>query len=208
MKLLDAGLSPNALRARAVILELGLPVEIEAVDLADPAAKAAALLPVNPNSKVPVLVDGDFVLWESRAIIAYLAGGSALYPEDRKRRAIVDQWNYWGAVHLGPALQGMAFERFMKPRFGIGTPNEAAVAQQAAEIARFLPVLDGALAGRDWIAGELSIADFAIAATLVYRKPAGVDCSAAPNVLGWLERIEARPSWQKAVGPVAAFVAG
>jgi glutathione S-transferase len=208
MKLLDAGLSPNALRARAVIFELGLAVEIEAVNLADPAAKAAALLPVNPNTKVPVLVDGDFVLWESRAIIAYLAAGSPLYPADPKRRAIIDQWSYWGAVHLGPALQGVSFERFMKPRFGLGTPNEAAITSQLAELARFLPVLDGALAGNDWVAGDLSIADFAIAATLVYRGPAGIDCSAAPGLLAWLERIEARPSWQKAAAPVKGFIAG
>jgi glutathione S-transferase len=208
MKLLTTGLSPNALRARAVIFELGLPVELEEVNLADPAAKAAALLPVNPNTKVPVLVDGDFILWESRAIIAYLADGSPLYPTDRKRRAIIDQWNYWGAIHLGMALQGVSFERFMKPRFGMGAPDETAIAAQVADIARFLPVLDGGLAGKDWIAGELSIADFAIAATFVYRDPAGIDLSAAPNVRGWLARIEARPSWQQAAAPVAAFIAG
>jgi glutathione S-transferase len=208
MKLLDAGLSPNALRARAVIFELGLPVELEAVNPADPAVKAGTLRPVNPNTKVPVLVEGDFVLWESRAIIAYLAAGTPLYPADPKHRAIIDQWNYWGAVHLGPALQGVSFERFMKPRFGMGSPNEAAIASYLTEIARFLPVLHGALSGKDWIAGDLSIADFAIAATLIYRDPAGIDCSAAPNVLAWMERIEARPSWQKAIAPVNAFIAG
>ena len=90
----------------------------------------------------------------------------------------------------------------MKPRFGMGAPDEAAIAAQLKEIAQFLPVLDGGLAGKDWIAGELSIADFAIATTLVYRDAAGIDCSAAPNVLAWMERIEARPSWQKAVAPV------
>ena len=69
-------------------------------------------------------------------------------------------------------------------------------------------MLDGGLAGKDWIAGELSIADFAIATTLIYRDVAGIDCSAAPNVLAWMNRIEARPSWQKAVAPVTAFIAG
>jgi glutathione S-transferase len=208
MKLLDAGLSPNALRARAVIFELGLAVEIEPVNLADPAAKAATLLPVNPNTKVPVLVDGDFVLWESRAIVAYLAGGTTLYPTDRKERAIIDQWMYWGAIHLGPALQAVSFQRFMKPRFGMGAPDEASIASELKEIARFLPVLDGGLAERDWIAGDLSIADFAIATTLVYRDAAGIDCSAAPNVLAWMARIEERPSWQKAAAPVKAFISG
>ena len=127
---LTAGLSPNALRARAVIFELGLPVELEEVNLADAAAKVATLRPCNPNTKVPVLVDGDFVLWESRAIIAYLASGTPLYPSDPKRRAIIDQWMYWGAIHLGPALQAVSFQRFMKARFGMGAPDEAAIAPQ------------------------------------------------------------------------------
>jgi glutathione S-transferase len=208
MKLYTAGLSPNALRARAVIFELGLPVELEEVDLRDAAAKVATLIPYNPNTKVPVLVDGDFVLWESRAIIAYLASGTPLYPDDRQRRAIIDQWMYWGAIHLGTALQAVSFQRFMKRRFGMGAPDEAAIESPLKEIAQFLPVLEGGLAGKAWIAGELSIADFAIATTLIYRDPAGIDCSAAPNVLAWMQRIEARPSWQKAAAPVAAFVAG
>jgi glutathione S-transferase len=208
MKLYNAGLSPNALRVRAVIYELGLDVELVDVNLGDAKEKIDTLLPYNPNTKVPVLVDGDFALWESRAINAYLASGSPLYPADPQRRALIDQWNYWGAVHLGPALQGLAFERFMKPRFGMGSPNEGAVAIQTAELARFLPVLDGVLAGREWIAGELSTADFAIAATFVYRDPAGIDISTAANVVTWLGRLDARPSWQRAVAPVAAFIAG
>jgi glutathione S-transferase len=208
MKLLDAGISPNALRARAVIFELGLPVEFEEVNLGDAAVKVATLIPYNPNTRVPVLVDGDFVLWESRAIIAYLATGSALYPSDPKRRAIIDQWLYWGAIHLAPALQRVSFERFLKPRFGMGAPDETAIAPQVKEIAQFLPVLEGALAGKDWITGELSIADFAIATTLVYRDLASIDCSAAPNVLAWMQRIEERPPWQKAVAPITAFIAG
>ena len=208
MKLYTAGLSPNALRVRAVIFELGLPVELEEVNLRDAAVKIATLLPYNPNTKVPVLVDGDFVLWESRAILGYLAGGTPLYPDDRRRRAIIDQWLYWGAIHLGPPLQRVSFERFMKRRFGTGEPDEAAIAPQLKEIAQFLPVLGGALEGQDWIAGELSIADFAIATTLLYRDAAAIDLSAAPNVLGWMQRIEARPSWQKAAAPVKAFIAG
>jgi glutathione S-transferase len=211
MRLYNAGLSPNALRVRAVVHELGLDVEVVDVNLGDPDEKARTLLPLNPNSKVPVLVDGDFVLWESRAINNYLAGlkpEARLYPDGPRRRAIVDQWNYWGAAHLGPALQGMAFERFMRPRFGMGAANEAVVAVQAAEIARFLPVLDGALADKEWIAGDLSTADFAIAATFVYREPAGVSLAEVPNVARWIARIEARPSWQRAVAPIAAFIAG
>jgi glutathione S-transferase len=210
MRLYNASLSPNALRARAVADELGIELELVDVDLGDPKVKVETLRPWNPNAKVPVLVDGDFVLWESRAIIAYLASlpEAGLYPADPKRRGIVDQWSYWGAAHLGPALQRVSFERFIKGRFGMGAPDEAAIAGPVAEIARLLPVLDGGLAGKEWLTGELSLADFSIAPTLIYRDVAGIDMGEAPNVARWMQRIEARPSWQEATAPVRDFIAG
>lgn len=211
MKLYNAALSPNALRVRAVANELGIVLEIVDVNLRDKAEQQATLGPLNPNAKVPVLVDGDFVLWESRAIIGYLASRrpeKGLYPSDPKRRAIVDQWIHWGAIHLGSALQRVSFERFMKPRFGMGAPDEAAIAGPVKEVGQFLPVLDRGLAGKDWIAGELSIADFAIATTLMYRDVAGIDTAGTPNVRAWMARIEARPSWQAATAPVRAFIEG
>ena len=211
MRLYNAGLSPNALRVRAVANELGIELELVDVDLRDAKAKVETLLPWNPNAKVPVLVDGDFALWESRAIIAWLASlkpEAGLYPADPKRRGVVDQWSFWGAAHLGPVLQRISFERFIKPRFGIGPPDEAAIAAPLSEIAQFLRVLDGGLAGKEWLAGELSLADFSIAPTLIYRDVAGIDLAAAPNVARWMQRIEARPSWQKAAAPVRDFIAG
>ena len=211
MRLYNAGLSPNALRVRAVANELGIELELVDVNLLDAKEKVDTLLPWNPNAKVPVLVDGDFVLWESRAIIAYLASlrpEAGLYPADPKRHGIIDQWGYWGAIHLGLALQRVSFERFVKARFDMGAPDEAAIAGPVSEIARLLAVLDGGLAGKDWLADELSLADFSIAPTLIYRDVAGIDMGKTPNVARWMERIEARPSWQKAVAPVHAFIAG
>ena len=105
MKLYNANLSPNALRVRAVVNELGIALEVIDVDLRSGGNRTKEFLALNPNGKVPVLVDGDFVLWESRAINAYLATmkpESGLYPADARKRAMVDQWSYWQAVHLGP----------------------------------------------------------------------------------------------------------
>ena len=98
MKLYNANLSPNALRVRAVANELEIPLEVIDIDLRKGEHKTPAYLAINPNGKVPVLVDGDFALWESRAINAYLAAMKperGLYPSDPRRRAIVDQWSYW-----------------------------------------------------------------------------------------------------------------
>jgi glutathione S-transferase len=209
MKLYNAGLSPNALRVRAVANELGIGLEFVDVNLRDAKAKVETLLPYNPNTKVPVLVDGDFVLWESRAINAYLAGlkpGAGLYPADLKARAVVDQWSYWGAIHLQPPLQRISFERFLKPKLGMGEPDEASLAGPLKEAAQFLAVLERNLAGNDWLAGSLSIADFALATALVYRTAARLPVEDAPSVVAWIERIEARPSWQAAVAPIRAFI--
>jgi glutathione S-transferase len=209
VKLYNAGLSPNALRVRAVANELGLDLELVDVNLRDATAKVETLLPYNPNTKVPVLVDGDFVLWESRAINAYLAGlrpEAGVYPADLKARAIVDQWSYWGAIHLQPAMQRISFERFLKPRFGMGDPDEAALAGPLKEAAQFLAVLDDGLAGQEWVAGGLSIADFALATLFVYRDVAGVSLETTPNIAAWIARLEARPSWQAAVAPMRTFI--
>jgi glutathione S-transferase len=207
MKLYNSNFSPNALRVRAVAQELGIPLEIIEVDFRKGEHKAPSYLAINPNGKVPALVDSDFVLWESRAINAFLASlrpERGLYPDDAKQRAVVDQWSYWGAIHLGPAIQRVAFERAMKSKFGMGEPDENAIAPQVKEIEQFLPVLDANLADKDWVAGDLSIADFAVASTFVYRAPAGISLERTPNVSTWIDRIEGRPSWQSAVAPLWA----
>ncbi len=205
MRLYNSNLSPNALRVRAVAHELGIALEIVEVDLRKGENKSAAFLALNPNGKVPVLVDGDLVLWESRAINGYLASlksEQGLYPEDNRKRAIVDQWSYWQAIHLGPAMQRVAFERLLKSKFGMGQPDEKALEGQLKDIAQFLPVLDQNLADKEWVAGELSIADFAIATTFVHRKGANISLEHAPNVSSWIDRLEARPSWKAAVKPM------
>jgi glutathione S-transferase len=210
MKLYNANLSPNATRVRGVVNELAIPVEIIDVDLRKGENRSKEFLALNPNGKVPVLVDGDFVLWESRAINAYLASKkpeSGLYPDDPHKRAVVDQWSYWGAIHFGPAVQRVVFERLLKQRFGRGEPDENAIEAQVKEVAQFLPILDAQLAGKEWLAGALSLADFAVASTLVYRNGAGISLADMPNVSAWAERIEARPSWRAAIAPGLQFVA-
>ena len=160
-----------------------------------------------------MLVDGDFVLWESRAINAYLASlkpEAGLYPADPKARGIIDQWTYWGAIHLGPALQRVSFERFIKAQFGMGDAGRGGDRRTgSSEMAQFLAVLDGGLGGQGLGGGRaqprrLRDRDDAASTATSPASPSGK----TPNVARWIERIEARPSWQKAVAPVRAFIAG
>jgi glutathione S-transferase len=197
------------LRVRAVVNELGIALEIVDVDLRKGENRSESFLALNPNAKVPVLVDGDFVLWESRAINAYLASLKSemgLYPEDPRKRAVVDQWSYWHAIHLGPAMQRVAFERLLKSKFGMGEPDEKSLEGPLKDIAQFLAVLDANLSSKDWVAGQLSIADFAIASTFVYRQASDTSLERAPHVSSWIDRLESRASWQAAVRPVLEFL--
>lgn len=204
MKLYNANRSPNCLRVRAVTFELGADVEIVDIE-AIGGSKTIEYLAINPNGKVPALVDGDLCLFESRAINAYLASldpSRRLYPEDLRKRAIVDQWSYWQAIHFGPSSQRLAFERVLKEKFGRGKPDEAVIAAETKETTKLLGVLNTGLAGREWIAGDLSVADFALASTLPRRRAAGIDLGPFPSVAAWIERLESRESWQRAIAPM------
>jgi glutathione S-transferase len=202
MKLYNADFSPNAMRVRAVIYELELPVELIEVNMRA-SEKPEGFLAANPNSKVPAFVDDDgFSLFESRAINKYLATkkpGRDLDPADPKRRALSDQWSYWQAIHLGPAMQAIAFERALKARFNMGAPDEATIKSKQAEVDRFMPVLEEGLKGKEWLVDKLSLADFAVASTFPLRAPAQISLEKYPSVDAWIKRVEALASWQKAL---------
>jgi glutathione S-transferase len=205
MKLYNSNGSPNALRTRAVAFELGFSPEIVNVDIAKGENRTPEYLKLNPNGKVPTLVDGKVVIWESRAINSYLAGlksKAGLYPDDPAKRAEIDQWSYWQAIHLGPAMQRVAFERVQKKLFGRGEPDESAIAGEVKTIGDLLPILDAALAGKEWIAGALTLADFGLATTFMFRAPAHLGVENFANVTKWIERLEARKSWTEAVVPM------
>lgn len=209
MKLYNANFSPNALRVRAVALELGIDLEIIEVDIRSGDNRSATFLSMNPNAKVPVFVEDNFVIWESRAITSYLASKKperGLYPDDPKARATVDQWLYWQTIHLGPAMQKLSFERFLKPKFGMGDPDQSVIEAELKNVDQFLAVLEIGLEAKDWIAGDLSVAEFALASTFMYRAQSDIALDDLPNVTAWIERLEARPSWQDAYAPVRALL--
>ncbi|HET6338022.1 MAG TPA: glutathione S-transferase family protein [Polyangiales bacterium] len=202
MKLYTADQSPNAMRVRAVVYELDLPVELIEVDLRS-SEKPVGFLAANPNGKVPAFVDDDgFSLFESRAINKYLATKKPerdLDPADPKRRALSDQWSYWQAIHLGPAMQAIAFERVYKARFKLGVPDEAVIKSKQVDVDRFLPVLEALLKGKEWVVDTLSLADFAVASTFQLRDPAQISLTSYPSVDAWIKRVEGLASWQRAL---------
>jgi len=126
MKLYGNPMSSNARRAYMAALQLGHEPEHIVVDLAKGAQKAPDFVAMNPNGKVPVLVDGDVVLWESIAIMQYLADktpGQTLYPPDLVERARVNQWLAWTTAHWGLAVSQLNVENWLMAMFGHGGPD-------------------------------------------------------------------------------------
>jgi len=201
MKLYVNVMSPNVRRARLTAAVLGIELDEQALDFGKGEHKTPAYLALNPNGAVPTLVDGDFVLTESRAIMQYLASKkpeAGLLPLDERGRAQVTRWQFWDASHFSPACGTLAFQRVMKKRFGLGEPDAAKVDEALATIHRYGAVLDGQLQGKRFIVGDaLTLADLTIASSLMYAKQAEVPLADHPNVAAWFERIAATDAWKK-----------
>jgi glutathione S-transferase len=204
MKLYDFPFSPNCRKVRAVAYELGIALDHERVDLLHGGSQTPAFLTRNPNGRVPVLEDGDLVLWESTAIMRYLAAGSALAPTARRPAAEVDRWIAWQLAHLGPAMSKVAFENIVKRLTRRGEPDPARIAEGAAEFERLTQILDAALAGREFIAGPLTLADFALGAHYSLASAAGLAVTGHPRVEAWLTRLLARDSMTRALADAQA----
>lgn len=91
---------------------------------------------------------------------------------------------------------------------GMGGPDQSVIDTELKNVDQFLAVLEIGLAGKDWIAGDLSVADFALASTFMYRVPSDIPLDDLPNVAAWIERLEARQSWKDAFAPVLALLGG
>jgi glutathione S-transferase len=206
MKLYQLPFSPACQKVVAVAHEVGVALELETVELFK-GPRSPALLALNPNGKVPVLVDGDFVLWESTAMMAYLAtkaGRSDLAPTTPRERADVDRWTAWEGAHFGPAIRKVAFERIVKQLAGLGAPDEAAVKLGIAEFDVRARVLEHSLAGHDYLCGRLTIADFGLAPYAALAETCGLDLAPYPNTRAWLARMAARDSLQQTLAAARA----
>jgi glutathione S-transferase len=211
MRLYAFASSPNCWKVLAVARELSLPLETIQIDLFKGEAKTRAFLAKNPNGKVPVLDDDGFVLWESNAILAYLASrrpSPSLLPVEPRERAEVDRWLYWESTSLSPAVWKVGFEKIIKPILE-QAPDAASIAAGTAEFAAAATVLDDALARRDHVAGELSIADFAIGPFIsLATGPCELDVTPYRNLSAWRDRLSARESVKETMAEAQAAMHG
>ncbi|MBL0220119.1 MAG: glutathione S-transferase family protein [Myxococcales bacterium] len=201
MKLYHNPLSPNVRRVRLTAAVLGITLEEKLLDFSKGEHKSPEFLALNPNGAVPTLVDGEFALTESRAIMQYLASKkpeSGLLPKDEMARADVTRWQFWDASHFSPQCATLAFERILKKMMGLGEPNEAKITEALANFRRFGAVLDARLKGKQYLVGNaLTLADLTVASSLMYAKQADVPVAEFPNVEAWLGRITALDGWKQ-----------
>lgn len=205
MRLYHHPYSFNARRAVLTALHLKAPVELVFVDLQKGEQRQPQFLKLNPNHRVPVLEDDGFVLWESYAIMQYLADKiprQTLYPTETRARADVNRWLFWCSQHFSPAVGILNWEHVIKGMLGLGAADPAEVRRGEQLMREYGGVLDAHLSGRDWICGEaLSLADIAIAVPLAATVPAKLPVVDLSNVQRWLATMQSLDAWKRTAHP-------
>ncbi|HET9639143.1 MAG TPA: glutathione S-transferase N-terminal domain-containing protein [Allosphingosinicella sp.] len=190
--------TPNGWKVSILLEELGLPYEVHVLDLRSGAQKEPWFTAINPNGRIPAIVDrdeDDFAIFESGAIMVYLAEKTGkLLPPDPKGRSLVMQWLMFQMGGVGPMMgQANVFTRYF--------PEElpSVIDRYRREGRRLFEVLDGHLAGNEWLAGDYSIADIANWSWVQTWPWPGISIEGLDHLQRWLEAVRARPAVQKGV---------
>ncbi|HWA47377.1 MAG TPA: glutathione S-transferase family protein [Dongiaceae bacterium] len=199
VRLLGRSTSGNVQKVVFALEELGIPYNREDYGRQFNNTQDAAYLRLNPNGKVPTLVDGDTVIWESNTILRYLAskqGNKAIYPTDLAARTEVERWMDW-------LLASVNYQYVQVFKDSKKAENERAptFAADAKELAAQMAILEGAIAGKAWVAGStLTLADVALGPILHRCLDFPIALPALPNLKAWRAKLVERPAFKKAVG--------
>jgi len=201
MRLYQHPMSANARAVIMTIYQLNAPVELVHVSLETGEQTRPEFLKLNPNHRVPVLEDGEFVLWESRAIMQYLADqtpGQTLYPTDARARADVNRWLFWTAQHFAPSISIFFWENVVKGMIGRGAADPVELKRGTTLFNEFAAVLDAHMADRQWISGDsLTLADLSIAAAYACAAPGKAPVAWYANLQRWFARVQTLEAWQR-----------
>ena len=190
-------LSGNGRKVHMFLEEVGAPYQITRIDLMKGEQKNPDYLKLNPNGKVPTLVDAGFVLWESNAILLYLAEKfptAKLLPTEAQDRARVFQWLLFEQTTFRPPLSFLMRQTRTTP---VEQRDQTAIDQAWGEVRVNMGILQAVLSGRDYIGGTFSVADMAILPYVYLATDLGTDLSAWPTVAAYYQRLSDRPSWKK-----------
>ncbi len=190
--------TPNGWKASVALEELGLPYQVHAIDLLSGAQRAPDYLAINPNGRIPAIVDHEadhFAVFESGAILIYLAEKTGqLMPSDAKGRSRVLQWLMFQMGGIGPMMgQANVFHRYFPEKI------QVVIDRYQGESGRLFGVLDRQLADHEWLAGDYSIADIANWCWVRTHKWSGVDIGPFEHLQRWVAAIAARPAAQAGI---------
>jgi glutathione S-transferase/GST-like protein len=190
--------TPNGHKISIALEELALPYTLHALDLGANEQKQPWFLEINPNGRIPAIVDraaGNFAVFESGAILIYLAELSGrLMPADAQGRSLVLQWLMFQMGGIGPMMgQANVFHRYFPEKI------PAAIDRYQGESKRLFRVLDGRLRDHEFLAGDYSIADIANWAWVRTHSWSGVDLDGLPHLQRWLAQVGARPAVQRGI---------
>ena len=187
--------TPNGWKVSVTLEELGLEYQLHKIILQDQQQKEAGYVAINPNGRIPTLVDDGFAVFESGAIMIYLAEKTGrLMPTDVKGRSEVIQWLMFQMSGIGPMMgQANVFFRTMEEKI------PAAISRYQNESRRLFEVLDNQLDHSEWLATDFSIADIANWCWVRLYFWSGVSLDGLDNLQRWLEAMEARPACQKGI---------
>lgn len=190
--------TPNGWKASVTLEELELPYEVKVVDISAGEQKKPEFLLLNPNGRIPTIVDrgaDNFAVFESGAIMIYLAEKTGrLLPTDAKGRSRVIQWLMFQMGGVGPMMgQANVFFRYFPEKI------QPAIDRYQNESRRLFEVLDGRLADNEWLAGDFSIADIANWCWVRTHRWSGVEIDGLANLARWKDAIKERPACRRGV---------
>jgi GST-like protein len=187
--------SPNGYKVTICLEELGLPYTLHPVDLPAREQKKPAFLAMNPNGRIPVLVDDGFAVFESGAILIYLAEKAGkLIPSDPARRSVMLQWLMFQVSAIGPMMgQANVFYRYLPEKIDL------AIQRYQNEGRRLFEVLETRLGQAEWLAEEYSIADIATWSWVRYHEWSGIRIDGLPHLHRWMDAMAARPACQRGI---------
>ena len=190
--------TPNGWKASVMLEEIGMPYNVHAIDLGAGDQKKPEFLQINPNGRIPAMIDTDadgVVIFESAAIMLYLAEKSGqLLPREPGPRYQAISWLMFQMGGVGPMMgQANVFFRYFPEKI------QPAIDRYQNEGRRLFEVLDGALADREYLIGEYSIADIANWCWARTYYWSGINIEGLDNLAAWMQRLEERPACQRGV---------
>jgi len=190
--------TPNGHKISIALEELALPYTVHTLDLAQREQKQPWFLAINPNGRIPAIVDraaADFAVFESGAILIYLAEMTGrLLPRDARGRSCVLQWLMFQMGGIGPMMgQANVFYRYLPEKI------QPAIDRYQGECVRLFQVLDGRLRDNEFLADDYSIADIANWAWVRTHRWSGIEIDDLPHLQRWLKQIRARPAVQQGI---------